>query len=195
VAALYSFASRAFSAQLTVHLRLCGCRVTGRAVPEYEWRRLAIRLRVEYPDAYCRSFQAELQQATCWNWHSKKVIRLRSLAKPVPPDDLLAQASRLLYPNLRQIAPDRYPAGYRPWPVDSRVIGSAAHAAPAGDAHRTVRATSLMPARMTTLSGCRSITSTWKRSAICPESMPITRAIHAADSESLTPPTVGCGCR
>jgi len=59
----------------------------------------AIRLRAEYPDCKLSLFSgqastSDLLELARQNGHSFEV-----LAKPVPPDDFLSQASQLLYPN------------------------------------------------------------------------------------------------
>jgi CheY-like chemotaxis protein len=60
---------------------------------------LAIRLRVAYPDCKLSLFSGQGSTGELLELAHQKDHPFEIIAKPVPPDDLLAQASRLLYPN------------------------------------------------------------------------------------------------
>jgi CheY-like chemotaxis protein len=61
---------------------------------------LAIRLRVEYPDCKLWLFSGRASTGDLLELAHQKGHPFEIIAKPAPPDDLLAQAFRLLYPNL-----------------------------------------------------------------------------------------------
>jgi CheY-like chemotaxis protein len=62
---------------------------------------LAIRLRVEYPDCKLLLFSGQASTSDLLELAHQKGHPFEIIAKPASPDDLLAQATRLLYPNLR----------------------------------------------------------------------------------------------
>jgi CheY-like chemotaxis protein len=60
---------------------------------------LAIRLRAEYPDCQLLLFSGQASTGDLLELARKNGHSFDLLAKPLPPDDLLAQASHLLYPD------------------------------------------------------------------------------------------------
>jgi CheY-like chemotaxis protein len=62
---------------------------------------LAVRLRIEYPDCKLSLFSGQASTSDLLELAHQEGHPFEVIAKPVPPHDLLAQASRLLYPNLR----------------------------------------------------------------------------------------------